>query len=107
MNIEYTGRRTTITPNLKALTEAGMIRIDRVTNRCTGAHVIFTEDKYRKIAEIEVVCRGDVLVASAEAGDMESALRGALEKVEQQAVRNKEKYQTVRSHPKPVPQQSV
>jgi putative sigma-54 modulation protein len=48
-----------------------------------------------------------VLVAKSEAADMETALHDALMKIEQQAIRSKERYTTVRSHPRPVPQQSV
>jgi putative sigma-54 modulation protein len=102
MIIEYTGRRTTVEPKLKALAEAGMVRIDRVTNRCTSAHVIFTEDKYRKIAEVRVQCRGEKLHATSESVEMETALRDALQKVELQAIRSKERYTTVRDHPKPL-----
>lgn len=105
MIIEYTGRHTAVTPKLKTLTEAGMVRIDRVTNRCTSAHVIFTEDKYRQIAEVSVQCRGDKLVATCESDAMETALRDALQKVELQAIRSKERYTTVRDHPKPLPVQ--
>jgi len=102
MIIEYTGRHTVVTPKLKTLTEAGMVRIDRVTNRCTSAHIIFTEDKYRKIAEVSVQCRGEKLVATCESTEMETALHDALQKVELQAVRSKERYTTVRDHPKPL-----
>lgn len=107
MNVEYTGRRTTITPQLKELTEAGLERIKKVTNRCTKAHIILTEDKYRKIADITVQCRGENLVATCEATDMEQALREALDKVEQQGIRSKERFTTVRSHPKPIPAVSL
>jgi putative sigma-54 modulation protein len=103
MNVEYTGRHTTVTPKLKAQAEAGLVRIDRVTNRCTNAHIILIEDKYRKIAEVTIQCRGDNLVASSESADMEQALHDALATVEQQAIRSKERYTTVRSHPKPMP----
>ncbi|HEY5214903.1 MAG TPA: ribosome-associated translation inhibitor RaiA [Acidobacteriaceae bacterium] len=102
MIIEYTGRHTVVTPKLKTLTEAGMVRIDRVTNRCTSAHVIFTEDKYRKIAEVSVQCRGEKLVATCESTEMETALHDALQKVELQAVRSKERFTTVRDRPKPL-----
>lgn len=102
MIIEYTGRHTVVTPKLKTLTEAGMVRIDRVSNRCTSAHIIFTEDKYRKIAEVSVQCRGEKLVATCESTEMETALHDALQKVELQAVRSKERYTTVRDHPKPL-----
>jgi putative sigma-54 modulation protein len=103
MIMEYTGRHTTVTPKLKTIAEAGMVRIDRVTNRCTSAHLIFTEDKYRKITEISVQCRGEKLVATCESTEMETALRDALQKVELQAIRHKERYATVRDRPKALP----
>lgn len=102
MTIEYTGRHTVVTAKLKSQTEAGMARIDLVTNRCTSAHIILTEDKYRKIAEVSVQCRGESLVATCEGTDMEAALHDALQKVEQQAIRHKERFATVRYHPKPI-----
>jgi hypothetical protein len=34
---------------------------------------------------------------------METSLRDALQKVELQAIRHKERYATVRDHPRPVP----
>ena len=100
MNVEYTGRNTAITPKLRTQAEAGLQRIDRVTNRCTSAHVIFTEDKYRNIAELTVQCRNETFVATCEAADMEQALRDALYTVEQQAIRSKERFATVRSRPR-------
>jgi len=102
MTIEYTGRHTTVTSKLKAQAEAGMTRIDRVTNRCTSAHIILTEDKYRKIAEVTVSCRGDNMVATCEATEMETALHDALKAVEQQAIRAKDRYATLRQNPKAV-----
>ena len=103
MNIEYTGRQTVVTAKLKAQAEAGLTRVEKVANRCTGAHVILTEDKYRKIAEVTVQCRGEQLVARCESTDMEAALHDALQKVEQQAIKHKDKFATVRDHPKPIP----
>jgi putative sigma-54 modulation protein len=102
MTIEYTGRQTTLTAKLKAQAEAGIQRIDRVTNRCTKAHVILTEEKHRRIAEVSVQCRDNVLVATCEATEMESALRAALVKVEKQAIHHKERNATVRDHAKPL-----
>lgn len=103
MIVEYTGRKTAVTPNLKQLAEEGLARIERVSNRCTSAHIILTEDKYRHIAEITVQCRNESLVATCEAADMEQALRDALAAVEKQAIKSKERFTTVRSHSKPTP----
>jgi len=102
MIVEYTGRRTAVTPNLKQLAEEGLARVERVTNRCTSAHIILTEEKYRHIAEVTLQCRNESLVASCEAADMEQALREALTAVEKQAIKSKERFTTVRSHSKPV-----
>jgi putative sigma-54 modulation protein len=101
MIVEYTGRRTAVTPKLKQLAEDGLARIERVTIRCTSAHIILTEDKYRQRAEITVQCRNESLVASCEAAEMEQALREALTAIEKQAIKSKERFTTVRSHPKP------
>ena len=52
---------------------------------------MLSTDKYRQIAEIKVQTRSLKLVASCEATEMELALRDALEKIEQQAIRHKKK----------------
>jgi putative sigma-54 modulation protein len=102
MNIEFTGRHTVVTAKLREQAKDAIAAITRVANRCTNAHVILIEDKYRKIAEVTLQCRGDVHVATAQAVSMETALHDALAKVEQQAIRNKERYSTVRDHPRPI-----
>ncbi len=102
MIVEFTGRHTTVTDKLKTQARAGLERIAKVTNRCTSAHVVLTEDKYRRIAEVTVLCRGESIVARCEATEMESALHDALAKVEMQAVKHKEKFVTVRSQPRPM-----
>jgi putative sigma-54 modulation protein len=102
MIVEYTGRHTTVTDKQKAQAQTGLERIAKVTNRCTSAHIILTEDKYRKIAEITVQCRGESIVATCEANEMEAALHAALAKVEAQAIRHKEKFETARVQAKPL-----
>jgi putative sigma-54 modulation protein len=102
MNVEYTGRQTVVTAKHKAQAEAGLERVAKVANRCTNAHVILAEDKYRKIAEVTVSCRGEQLVALCEGTDMDAALHDALQKVEQQAIKHKKRWDTMRDHPKAV-----
>ena len=41
-------------------------------------------------------------MATCESAEMETALRDAMQKVELQAIRHKERYATVRDRPKPV-----
>ena len=100
MKVEYTGRQTTINKKLKAQAEAGLDRIAKLVGRTASAHVILSEDKYRHIAEITVVTRGYSLVATCKAGEMATALHDALAKIEQQAIRHKQKSTTLKRHPK-------
>jgi putative sigma-54 modulation protein len=107
MNVEFTGRHTTVTPALKEQALAGLARIEKVVWGVTGAHVIVWEEKYRRIAEVTVMARssGD-LVARCESTVMETALHDALCKVEQQAIRQRKRATTIRQHARP-PMQPV
>ena len=100
MEVEYTGRQTTITKKLKAQAEAGLERIVKIVGSSGNVHVILCMDKYRQIAEITVQTRNQKLVASCEATEMVVALHDALEKIEQQAIRHKKRFTTIKRHPK-------
>jgi putative sigma-54 modulation protein len=101
LNIEYTARWTNITPKIKKLAETELKRIDRMLGGAVSAHVILTEDKYRQIAEVTLKTTAEILVATCEGTEMLSALHDALRKIEQQAVRHKERRITVERHAKP------
>lgn len=100
MNVEYTGRHTVVTAKLKQQAGAGLARIAKLVDRSASAHVILTEDKYRKIAEITLKASHEDIAATCEATDMEAALHAALHKIEQQVIKHKEKFDTVSRHPK-------
>jgi len=102
MDVEYTGRQTTVTKKLKLQTEAGLARIVKITGTPGSVHVILSTDKYRQIAEVTVQTKHYKLVARCEATDMEMALRDALETIERQAIRQKKKFGTIKRHPKPM-----
>ena len=100
MDVEYTGRQTTITKKLKLQAEAGLARIAKIVGNSGSVHVILSTDKYRQIADLTVQTRHQKLVARCEATEMEIALRDALVKIEQQAIRHKKKFGTIKRHPK-------
>jgi putative sigma-54 modulation protein len=100
MDVEYTGRQATITRKFKAQTEAGLERIEKIIGHAGNVHVVLSTDKYRQIAEIKVQTRSLKLVASCEATEMGAALRDALEKIEQQAIRHKKRKTSIKRHPK-------
>jgi putative sigma-54 modulation protein len=100
MDVEYTGRQTTITKKLKLLTETELARIVKIVGSSGSVHVILSTDKYRQIAEVTVQTRHHKLVARCEATEMETALHDALAKIENQAIRHKKRYGTIKRHPK-------
>jgi putative sigma-54 modulation protein len=100
MNLDYTGRQTTVTKKLKAQTEAGLARIEKIIGSAGSVHVILTTEKYRRTAEVTVQTRNLKLVAACEATDMEMALRDALAAIEKQAIRHKKKKTTIKRHAK-------
>jgi putative sigma-54 modulation protein len=100
MDVEYTGRQTTVTRKFKLQTEAGLERIAKIVGHSGSVHVTLSTDKYRQIAEVTVQTRSQKLVARCEAAEMEVALHDALAKIEQQAIRHKKKTATIKRHPK-------
>ena len=72
----------------------------RFVGNSGSVHVILTTDKYRQIADVTVQTRNQKLVARAKSTEMEIALRDALDKIEQQAIRHKKKKMTIKRHPK-------
>ncbi len=101
MIVEYTGRGMTVTTKQRKLADAELTRIDGIIGRSVSAHVILTEDKYRMIAEVTLKTATDSLVATCEGTEMLVALHDALKKIEQQAIKHKERKITVERHAKP------
>jgi putative sigma-54 modulation protein len=100
MDVEYTGRQTTITRKLKLQAEAGLARIAKIVGNSGSVHVILSTDKYRQIADLTIQTKHYKLVARCEATEMEAALRDALETIERQGIRQKKKFGTIKRHPK-------
>ena len=102
MIIEYTGRQTVVTQKYKDQARMGLQRITRIVNGATSAKVVLTVDKYRKLADVTVSQGSQSMVAACQSADMMIALRDALTKIEQQAIRQRQKTTTAMRHPRPV-----
>ena len=102
MIIEYTGRQFAVTEKYRVQAEAGLEAIERIVNgsEATTAKVVLSVDKYRKVTEVTVTHRGQSMVARCAASEMATALRDALAKIEQQAVRQRQKTTTAKRHPR-------
>ena len=107
MKVEYTGRQTTITKKLKLQVEAGLERIAKIVGDAGSVHVFLTTEKYRHSAEITVTMKDRGLVAKCEGTEMAVALQEALDKIEQQAIRQKKRKATIKRHPKAEPSGSA
>lgn len=99
MDVEYTGRQTTVSKKLKLQTEAGLVRIAKIVGNAGSAHLILTTEKYRHSAELTVQTRQLKLVAACESTEMAIALRDALSTVEKQAIRHKKRRTAIKRHP--------
>lgn len=100
MQIDYTGRQVTITRALRAQTEAGIERIEKILGKLTSVHVILSATKYRQTAEVTIKTRLTKIVGIAECPNMETSLRDALIKAETQAIRARKKLHTKKRQPK-------
>jgi putative sigma-54 modulation protein len=100
MQVDYTGRQVTITRSLRTLAEEAADRISTILGKTLDIHVILTKEKYRQMAEVTVKTRLQTIVGAAESPNIETALREALEKVETQAVRYKDRLRERKRQPK-------
>jgi putative sigma-54 modulation protein len=100
MIVEYTGRQFVVSEKYKALAGETLERIEKLVTKAVSAHVILTTDKYRKVAEVTLTCKGQNLVAVCESADMMTALHDALAKLEQQAIRQRQRTTTAIRHPR-------
>jgi len=101
MDVEFTGRQVDVTPGLREYTHERLRKLERLLPGRLKLHVILMAEKSRRIAEITATFRDQTLVSVMEAHDVRSAIKGALDKLERQAVRRLERRRTRKRRPKP------
>jgi putative sigma-54 modulation protein len=94
MNVEYTGRQYEITPAIRKEVEARLSKIRKILGNSFETKVILVVEKHRHKAEITIMPRNGPLVGIAQAGDMNAAIHGAFEHLENQAVKYKSRWRT-------------
>ena len=107
MHIEFVGRHCELSAKHRAQANGYLERIVQILPNAVSARVICEEDKYRRIAEVELFIPGGNLVAKVEGTDVEQVLHDAFRKIEQQAVKHNQRDQTIRDHQKPVAESDV
>jgi putative sigma-54 modulation protein len=101
MQIDFTGRQMDVTPALRTYTQHRLRKLTRLLRDRFEVHVILAAEKHRRMAEITVKYRRFTLVGTEETGDAQSAINGALDKLERQAVRLLARRRTKKRRPKP------
>ena len=101
MEIDFTGRQMDVTPDLQQYTQKHLRKLKRLLPEDPKLHVILTREKHRCIAEVTIKLHDQTLVGIMETADTRSAIKGALDKLERQAVRWFERRRTKKRRPSP------
>ena len=92
MKIRITQKNTEISDETRGLIEEKCDKLERFTQIMGEVDIVFKMEKnYRCFAEINVPIRGTVIHGEAEAGDPLSSFEEALDKVEIQAKKRRDK----------------
>jgi ribosome hibernation promoting factor len=91
MEVEITGRQLEVTPALRAYVLDKVSKADKYVARSFGARVILEVDNLTHVAEVILNVKGAQITAKADAEEMYAAIDKAMDKVEHQLRRYKEK----------------
>jgi putative sigma-54 modulation protein len=101
MEVDFTGRQMDVTPDLQQYTHERLRKLKRLLPGRPKLHVILTREKHRHIAEMTIKLRDQTLVGIMETADTRSAIKGALDKLERQAVRWFQRRRAKKRRPSP------
>jgi len=105
MRINITARRFKLSEKLREFTEKEVLRLSKFYDGIIGIEVILSWEKKDRLAEINVSVFGSTLSALERSQDMFKAVTGAVEKMERQLVKYKERLHGF-NHEKPVAEPS-
>ena len=106
MRFELTGRHIDITPALRRLVNTKLGKLERLLNdSAVSARAVLTREKYRLKADITLHARGEkFLHGVGSSAAWETSVDQAIDKIAQQALKVKGKYQERKRHgPRRVP----
>lgn len=101
MRVEITGRHIDITPAIRDFTEEKLEKLARWIDEIVETHVVLSVEKHRHIAEIVIHGRHHTFTGTDETGDMYASIGNAVDKIEKQARRQKDKWTARRKHALP------
>jgi putative sigma-54 modulation protein len=94
MNVSYRGIKKELSPKLQEKLDAKFAKISKLLEKRgeKEAHVVVTSENRMHKAEITMQCYGHPLVSIDSDADFFTAINGALDKLDQQVVKNCEKH---------------
>ncbi len=96
MNVHYTARQATLTPEIRAYCEKRLGRLSRLVDDVLGVNVVLIVQKNRNKAEINVRARGGGLVVVEETLDMMDSLNKAFDTLEKRIRKERAKWREKR-----------
>jgi putative sigma-54 modulation protein len=88
MRIEFTGRQTEVAPELRALAERKLRKLEKVLHGITDVHIVLSSDKHRQVADVSVNSPQLTLTAAEESTDAGASLATVIDKLTRQAQRH-------------------
>jgi ribosome hibernation promoting factor len=92
MNVEYVGRNYQVDERVRSFVHDKLHKVTKFLEEPVEVRITLETEKHRQKAELHVAHRHGVLQATEENDDMFDALNLAVDKVEKQARRSKNKY---------------
>jgi len=100
MEVEFTARQVKISKALRTRAEEGMERIGLILGKTARASITFGSQKLLQIVEVNVTARLHKIAATGKAETLDAALRQAIEHVENQARRHRDRRLEAKRLPK-------
>jgi len=105
MNVHYTGRQVDLTETQKKKLEVKFQKIQKILGdrHQPEAHVILSLQRHQFAAEATLNFHHHTLVVECAGAELFGAVQGAVEKLEKQVIRNKDKWREQKRRAKPLP----
>ena len=91
MRLNITARRFKLSKDLKEFTESEAFRLKKYYDGIIDTDVILGWEKKTRVAEIKIAVYGTTILAKENSEDMKTAIRQAVDKLERQLIKYKDK----------------
>lgn len=91
MNLEIVGRHVEITPTVRDFALDKLRKLEKLLDGPLEVHLVLLSEKHRQQAELQVKSRTSVLSGAVETADLFASISEAVDKIERQALKLKEK----------------